>query len=94
MPMLRFIWAPLTQSLALKSTNTPAERLHRNISMSMRGQLGAVATASAAARPSIFRPHSTSRRQSDRRKFITTQAPPAFPAGRFGPSPILLDEAR
>jgi hypothetical protein len=54
--MPRFIWLPLTLSLALKSTRTTAEKAYRIINISTTRDLPAAATASAAARPSTFRP--------------------------------------
>jgi hypothetical protein len=42
--MLRFIWAMLTRSLALKSTRTTAGKHHLIISISTTKGLGAAAT--------------------------------------------------
>jgi hypothetical protein len=92
--MPRFIWSPLTPSLALKSTQTTAEKQRLTMSSSTTKHLRAAVTAWAAARLSIFHPSSVSRLQSFQRKSVTTQAPPPCPAGRFRPIPILLDPAR
>jgi len=56
MRMPRFICLPLTLSLALKSARTTAEKAYRIINIGTTRDLPAAATASAAVRPSMFRP--------------------------------------